>query len=56
MAFDTTQPVNYAVSNIICAIVYGRRFEYDDPNFKAMVKRANEGIKLTGSPTVQVVS
>uniref|UniRef100_A0A8P4K912 Cytochrome P450 2K1 n=1 Tax=Dicentrarchus labrax TaxID=13489 RepID=A0A8P4K912_DICLA len=23
-AFDTTQPINYAVSNIICSIVYGR--------------------------------
>lgn len=54
VAFDTTQPVNYAVSNIISAIVYGSRFEYDDPKFKAMVKRANENIQLTGSPSVQV--
>lgn len=29
-AFDTTQPINCAVSNIICSIVYGHRFEYDD--------------------------
>ncbi|XP_041942712.1 cytochrome P450 2K1-like isoform X1 [Alosa sapidissima] len=54
VAFDTTQPVNYAVSNIICAIVYGRRFEYDDPKFRAMVKRANDNIRLTGSPSVQL--
>ncbi|XP_031420565.1 cytochrome P450 2K1-like isoform X1 [Clupea harengus] len=52
--FDTTQPVNYAVSNIISAIVYGNRFDYDDPKFKAMVKRANENIQLTGSPSVQL--
>uniref|UniRef100_A0A3Q3IME4 Uncharacterized protein n=1 Tax=Monopterus albus TaxID=43700 RepID=A0A3Q3IME4_MONAL len=30
-AFDTSQPINYAVSNIICSMVYGSRFEYDDP-------------------------
>ncbi|KAL2101312.1 hypothetical protein ACEWY4_003073 [Coilia grayii] len=52
--FDTTQPVNYAVSNVISAIVYGSRFDYDDPKFKAMVKRANESIQLTGSPSVQL--
>ncbi|XP_031420559.1 cytochrome P450 2K1-like [Clupea harengus] len=52
--FDTTQPVNYAVSNIICAIVYGSRFEYDDPKFMSMVNRANENIRLAGSASVQL--
>ncbi|XP_063045933.1 cytochrome P450 2K1-like [Engraulis encrasicolus] len=52
--FDTTQPVSYAVSNVICAIVYGSRFEYDDPKFKAMVQRANDNIRLSGSPSVQL--
>ena len=46
--------MNYAVSNIICAIVYGSRFEYDDPKFMAMVNRANENIRLAGSASVQV--
>ena len=54
-AFDTTQPVNYAVSNIISAIVYGNRFDYSDPKFKAMVDRANEATCLTGSPSIQVL-
>ncbi|KAJ3600407.1 hypothetical protein NHX12_031391 [Muraenolepis orangiensis] len=53
-AFDTTQSINYAVSNIICSIVYGSRFEYDDPEFIAMVNRANETIRLAGSPSVQI--
>ncbi|XP_074471426.1 cytochrome P450 2K1-like [Sebastes fasciatus] len=53
-AFDTTQPVNYAVSNIICSIVYGSRFEYDDPEFTSLVDRTNRGIQLVGSPSVQV--
>ncbi|XP_074471428.1 cytochrome P450 2K1-like isoform X2 [Sebastes fasciatus] len=53
-AFDTTQPVNYAVSNIICSIVYGSRFEYNDPEFTSLVDRTNRGIQLVGSPSVQV--
>ncbi|XP_078140581.1 cytochrome P450 2K1-like [Centroberyx gerrardi] len=53
-AFDTTQSVNYAVSNIICSIVYGSRFEYDNPDFTTMVDRANENIRLVGSPSIQV--
>ncbi|XP_062406569.1 cytochrome P450 2K1-like [Sardina pilchardus] len=52
--FDTTQPVNYAVSNIISAIVYGSRFEYDDPRFQAMVKRASDNFRLTASVAVQL--
>ncbi|XP_692555.2 cytochrome P450 2K1-like isoform X1 [Danio rerio] len=47
--FDTTQPVNYAVSNIISSIVYGSRFEYTDPQFTEMVDRANENVRVGGS-------
>ncbi|XP_054473937.1 cytochrome P450 2K1-like [Anoplopoma fimbria] len=53
-AFDTTQPINYAVSNIICSIVYGNRFEYDDPEFTSLVDRTNRNIQLLGSPSVQL--
>uniref|UniRef100_A0A668A117 Cytochrome P450 2K1-like n=1 Tax=Myripristis murdjan TaxID=586833 RepID=A0A668A117_9TELE len=53
-AFDTTQPLNYATSNIISSIVYGSRFEYTDPQFKRMVDQVNETIRLSGSPSVQL--
>uniref|UniRef100_UPI003AAC99BE cytochrome P450 2K1-like n=1 Tax=Centroberyx gerrardi TaxID=166262 RepID=UPI003AAC99BE len=53
-AFDTTRSVNYAVSNIICSIVYGSRFEYDNPEFTTMVDRTNENGRLVGSPSIQV--
>ncbi|XP_068565184.1 cytochrome P450 2K1-like [Cebidichthys violaceus] len=53
-AFDSTQPVNYAVSNIICSIVYGNRFEYDDPHFTSLVDRTNRIIELVGSPSIQL--
>ncbi|XP_047656672.1 cytochrome P450 2K1-like isoform X2 [Tachysurus fulvidraco] len=51
--FDTSQPLNYATSNVISAIVYGSRFQYSDPQFKEMVKRVNDNIKLGGSPSIQ---
>ncbi|XP_039543537.1 cytochrome P450 2K1-like [Pimephales promelas] len=52
--FDTTQPVNYAVSNIISSIVYGSRFEYTDPRFTEMVDRANENVRVSGSPSMML--
>lgn len=53
-AFDTTNPMNYAVSNIICSMVYGSRFEYDDPQFKSLVDRMTRNTKLMGSPSIQL--
>ncbi|KAF5896962.1 cytochrome P450 2K1-like, partial [Clarias magur] len=52
--FDTSQPLNFATSNVISAIVYGSRFQYSDPEFKEMISRTNENIKLTGSPSIQM--
>lgn len=52
--FDTTHPINYAVSNIICSMVYGSRFEYDDPVFTSLVDRTNTLIQISGSPSVMV--
>ncbi|XP_077413245.1 cytochrome P450 2K1-like [Vanacampus margaritifer] len=52
--FDTTSPLSCATSNIICSIVYGNRFEYSDPRFTAMVQRANESIRLSGSLQIQL--
>ncbi|KAM6991748.1 uncharacterized protein LKV04_007912 [Tautogolabrus adspersus] len=53
-AFDTTQPINYAASNIICSIVYGSRFEYDDHEFTSLVDQSNKRIQLAGSPSIQL--
>lgn len=52
--FDTTQPLNYTISNIICSMVYGSRFEYDDTQFTTMVDRTNKRIQLGGSPSMQI--
>ncbi|XP_053737914.1 cytochrome P450 2K1-like isoform X2 [Synchiropus splendidus] len=53
-AFDSTLPMNYSTANIICSMVYGDRFDYEDPHFQAMVSRLNENVLLLGSPSVQV--
>ncbi|KAJ8283590.1 hypothetical protein COCON_G00024400 [Conger conger] len=52
--FDTTQPVNYSVSNIMCAIMYGSRFDYADAAFQKMVNMSNELIQLCGSTEIMV--
>ncbi|KAJ8362803.1 hypothetical protein SKAU_G00116340 [Synaphobranchus kaupii] len=52
--FDTTLPVNYAVSNIIRAISYGSRFDYADPAFNKMVNRTNETLHLIGSAEIRL--
>ncbi|KAK0150357.1 Cytochrome P450 2K1 [Merluccius polli] len=53
-AFDSMHMLHCAASNIISSIIYGHRFEYDDPLFKEMVDSNNESIKLTGSVAIQV--
>lgn len=52
--FVTATPLNWATANIIASIVYGSRFEYNDPRFVAVVGRANESLRIAGSPSVQV--
>lgn len=52
--FDMTRPINYAVSNIICSMVYGSRFDYDDPEFTSLVDRTNTMIQIAGSPSIMV--
>ncbi|XP_049925508.1 cytochrome P450 2K1-like [Epinephelus moara] len=54
--FSPAEPINCAVSNIICAIVYGNRFEYSDTEFTRMIDRANINLRLTGSPSVQLTN
>ncbi|XP_078126607.1 cytochrome P450 2K1-like isoform X1 [Sander vitreus] len=50
--FNNAQTVNNATSNIISAIMFGKRFEYKDPVFQTMVERDNETIHLTGSASI----
>ncbi|KAM5152288.1 cytochrome P450 2K1-like [Mantella aurantiaca] len=48
--FDTDLIMNCAVSNVICSIIFGERFEYKDQMFKNLVRMICENEKLFGSP------
>uniref|UniRef100_A0A087XVY6 Uncharacterized protein n=1 Tax=Poecilia formosa TaxID=48698 RepID=A0A087XVY6_POEFO len=52
--FNTSRPTNNAASNIISSIVFGSRFEYDDPRFRDLVSRVIENIKIGGSAGIQL--
>ncbi|XP_036376773.1 cytochrome P450 2J6-like [Megalops cyprinoides] len=47
--FDPQFTVNNAVSNIICCLVFGDRFEYGDDYFQNLLRLINEVIYLHGS-------
>uniref|UniRef100_A0A8D3E3V4 Cytochrome P450, family 2, subfamily N, polypeptide 13 n=1 Tax=Scophthalmus maximus TaxID=52904 RepID=A0A8D3E3V4_SCOMX len=47
--FRTSGLLNNAVSNIICQLVMGKRFDYSDQNFQTMLKYLSEVIRLEGS-------
>ncbi|XP_078096806.1 cytochrome P450 2K1-like [Mustelus asterias] len=52
--FNPTIKLNAAVANIICSILFGDRFDYEDERFVGIVKRFNENIRLAGSPMVKL--
>ncbi|KAF7661865.1 hypothetical protein LDENG_00251450 [Lucifuga dentata] len=47
--FDPVHLLNSAVANIICQIVFGRRFDDNDENFQTMLKDLTEMAYLEGS-------
>ncbi|KAM9444594.1 cytochrome P450 2B4-like [Clarias gariepinus] len=53
-AFDPVHPLLNAVSNIICSIVFGDRFDYDNKRFAMFLKIMNEHMWLSGSAVAQI--
>ncbi|XP_035508738.1 cytochrome P450 2J2-like [Morone saxatilis] len=51
--FNTQSLINNAVSNIICCLVFGHRFEYTDEKFQRILKHFNELVLLQGSLLAQ---
>ncbi|XP_075044994.1 cytochrome P450 2J6-like [Mixophyes fleayi] len=41
--------IDNAVSNIICSIVFGRRYDYDDPTFRDILNLVHENMKMATS-------
>ncbi|XP_053556425.1 cytochrome P450 2J6 [Bombina bombina] len=44
--FDPHFVIDNAVSNIICSIVFGRRYDYDDPTMRNILNLVHENMKL----------
>ncbi|NXC37026.1 CP2G1 protein, partial [Campylorhamphus procurvoides] len=52
--FDPTFKLSCAVSNIICSIVFGNRFDYRDPEFLELLGMMNESFRHMSTPWGQV--
>ncbi|CAM9303978.1 cytochrome P450 2B11-like [Lampetra fluviatilis] len=53
---DIVSSIQPAVSNIICSIVFGKRFDYNDEEFLHLITLLNEDFKLTGNAWAQMVN
>ncbi|XP_037058613.1 cytochrome P450 2J3-like isoform X3 [Peromyscus leucopus] len=47
--FDPHLKITNGVSNVICSITFGKRFEYDDGQFQELLRLSNEVIYLEAS-------
>ncbi|XP_051233223.1 cytochrome P450 2J2-like isoform X2 [Dicentrarchus labrax] len=47
--FNTQSLINNAVSNIVCCLVFGHRFEYTDEQFQQILRDFSELVYLEGS-------
>ncbi|XP_038073068.1 cytochrome P450 2J2-like [Patiria miniata] len=48
-AFDPRHLISNAVSNIICSVVFGRRFQYSDPAFERLLRLLTDMIAEAGA-------
>ncbi|XP_067317959.1 cytochrome P450 2G1-like isoform X1 [Anolis sagrei] len=53
LPFDPTYLLNCTTSNIICSIVFGRRFEYEDKTFLSMLDLTNKLFFELSTPWIQ---
>ncbi|XP_077192795.1 cytochrome P450 2B4-like [Paroedura picta] len=52
--FDPTFPLRRSVSNIICSVVFGQRFQYDDEDFRKLLDLMQENFRQMESVWVQL--
>lgn len=52
--FNPHYTITNAVSNIICSVVFGHRFEYNDQSYRKVLELDNEAVILAGSLVSQV--
>ncbi|CAH1793548.1 unnamed protein product [Owenia fusiformis] len=49
-SFEPTSLLTNAISNIICSMIFGHRFDYDDTTFKNMLRMMDENIEIHMPP------
>ncbi|KAM4640997.1 cytochrome P450 2C23-like [Discoglossus pictus] len=54
--FDPTYLLGLAVSNVICSIVFGERFDYEDEGFKTLLYKFRESTKEFNSTSGALLS
>ncbi|KAM4640970.1 cytochrome P450 2A5-like [Discoglossus pictus] len=54
--FDPTYLLGLAVSNVICSIVFGERFDYKDEKFKTLLYNLREMTKLFNTASGQILN
>uniref|UniRef100_A0A667YCX2 Cytochrome P450, family 2, subfamily Y, polypeptide 3 n=1 Tax=Myripristis murdjan TaxID=586833 RepID=A0A667YCX2_9TELE len=54
ISFDPTFVLSCTVSNVICCLVFGQRFNYDDSNFLRLLKITAEAVRFGSSTWGQV--
>jgi cytochrome P450 len=52
--FDPTYMLSRAVSNIICAMVFGKRFDYNDAELLELLQMMNESFREISTPAAQL--
>ncbi|XP_071981291.1 cytochrome P450 2C18-like isoform X3 [Engystomops pustulosus] len=55
-SFDPTYLLTLAVSNVICSIVFGERFEYEDEKFLRLLTMLKETFKIVNSSAGQLLN
>uniref|UniRef100_A0A672RFZ3 Cytochrome P450 2M1-like n=1 Tax=Sinocyclocheilus grahami TaxID=75366 RepID=A0A672RFZ3_SINGR len=54
-AFSPADMLSNTMANVICSIVFGQRFEFEDPQFKFLLQTVNSVFTVLNSPIGQVL-
>lgn len=52
--FDPTFVLSRSVSNIICSVIFGSRFDYDDERLLTIIRLINDNFQIMSGPWGEV--